>query len=105
MDRRAHAGPACAQVRGACRIERGDEPDTDDRANFFGGSQSRRNVHAPQTHISSFLVCRVSRLEPTLVVKISDTYQHSVGHQAWTRVDGFSEAVIARIAASEEAMH
>jgi len=32
-------------------------------------------------------------------------YQHGVGHGAWTRVDGFSEAVIAWIAASEETMH
>jgi hypothetical protein len=31
--------------------------------------------------------------------------QHGVGHQAWTRVDGFSEAVIAWIAASEEMIH
>ena len=33
------------------------------------------------------------------------SYQHGVGHGAWTRVDGFSEAVIAWIAASEETMH
>jgi hypothetical protein len=33
------------------------------------------------------------------------SYQHGVGHSAWTRVDGFSEAVIAWIAASEETMH
>jgi hypothetical protein len=33
------------------------------------------------------------------------SYQHGVGHGAWTRVNGFSEAVIAWIAASEEAMH
>lgn len=32
------------------------------------------------------------------------SYQHGVGHGAWTRVDGFSEA-IAWIAASEEIMH
>jgi uncharacterized protein (DUF58 family) len=31
-------------------------------------------------------------------------YQHGVGHGAWTRVNGFSEAVIAWIAASEETM-
>ena len=30
------------------------------------------------------------------------SYQHGVGHGAWRRVDGFSEAVIAWIAASEE---
>ena len=32
-------------------------------------------------------------------------YQHGVGHDAWTRVNGFSEAVIAWIAASEATMH
>ncbi len=30
------------------------------------------------------------------------SYQHGVGHGAWTRVDGFSEAVIKWIAAQEE---
>ena len=30
------------------------------------------------------------------------SYQHGVGHGAWRRVDGFSEAVIAWIAAQEE---
>ncbi len=33
------------------------------------------------------------------------SYQHGVGHGAWQRVDGFSEAIIAWIAASEETMH
>ena len=33
------------------------------------------------------------------------SYQHGVRHDAWQRVDGFSEAVIAWIAASEETMH
>lgn len=33
------------------------------------------------------------------------SYQHGVGHGDWLRVDGFSEAVIAWIAASEETMH
>ena len=33
------------------------------------------------------------------------SYKHGVGHGVWTRVDGFSEAVIAWIAASEETMH
>ncbi|MBR0870859.1 TROVE domain-containing protein [Bradyrhizobium tropiciagri] len=32
------------------------------------------------------------------------SYQHGVGHGAWTRVDGFSEAVIAWIAASEHTL-
>ncbi|HEX4303898.1 MAG TPA: TROVE domain-containing protein [Rhizomicrobium sp.] len=33
------------------------------------------------------------------------SYQHGVGHGDWSRVDGFSEAVIAWIAASEETKH
>src|SRR5271163_688554 len=33
------------------------------------------------------------------------SYQHGVGNGPWKRVDGFSEAVIAWIAASEETMH
>jgi 60 kDa SS-A/Ro ribonucleoprotein len=33
------------------------------------------------------------------------SYHHGVGHGAWTRVDGFSEAVIAWIAATEDATH
>ena len=33
------------------------------------------------------------------------SYQHGVRHDAWQRVDGFSEAVIAWIAAAEESMH
>ncbi|PAY06219.1 TROVE domain-containing protein [Bradyrhizobium sp. UFLA03-84] len=33
------------------------------------------------------------------------SYQHGVGHGPWTRVDGFSEAVIAWISASEQTMH
>jgi 60 kDa SS-A/Ro ribonucleoprotein len=33
------------------------------------------------------------------------SYQHGVGHGPWTRVHGFSEAVVAWIAASEETMH
>src|SRR5215472_4914506 len=33
------------------------------------------------------------------------SYQHGVGHGKWTRVDGFSEAVIAWIAATDETMH
>jgi hypothetical protein len=33
------------------------------------------------------------------------SYQHGVGHGPWQRVDGFSEAVIAWIAAQEETMH
>ena len=32
-------------------------------------------------------------------------YQHGVGHDAWTRANGFSEAVNAWIAASEATMH
>ena len=40
---------------------------------FFGGSQQRRAVHAPQTKQFDFLVCRVFAAKPTLVVKTSDT--------------------------------
>jgi hypothetical protein len=32
-------------------------------------------------------------------------YQHGVGHGDWTRVDGFSEAVIGWIATSEVTLH
>jgi hypothetical protein len=33
------------------------------------------------------------------------SYQHGVGHGPWTRVNGFSEAVVAWIAASETTLH
>lgn len=33
------------------------------------------------------------------------SYQHGVGHGAWTRVNGFSEAVVAWIAASETTLN
>ncbi|HEV2157330.1 TROVE domain-containing protein [Bradyrhizobium sp.] len=33
------------------------------------------------------------------------SYQHGVGHGAWTRVNGFSEAVVAWLAASETALN
>ncbi|MBW7967098.1 hypothetical protein [Bradyrhizobium sp. BR 10261] len=33
------------------------------------------------------------------------SYQHGVGYGAWTRVNGFSEAVVAWIAASETALN
>jgi len=33
------------------------------------------------------------------------SYQHGVGHGPWTRVDGFSEAVVAWIAESEQTLH
>jgi len=33
------------------------------------------------------------------------SYKHGVGHGDWLRVDGFSEAVIEWIAASEETKH
>ncbi|TGN89531.1 VWA domain-containing protein [Bradyrhizobium yuanmingense] len=33
------------------------------------------------------------------------SYQHGIGHGAWTRVNGFSEAVVAWIAASETALN
>jgi hypothetical protein len=80
-----------------------------------------------QPHSSTFLgraVTEIDRKDHRLIVftdeqshdKVSNpkgrgymvnvaSYQHGVGHEAWTRVDGFSEAVIAWIAASEETMH
>jgi hypothetical protein len=33
------------------------------------------------------------------------SHQHGVGHAVWTRVNGFSEAVVAWIAASETALN
>jgi 60 kDa SS-A/Ro ribonucleoprotein len=80
-----------------------------------------------QPHASTFLgkaVTEVDRKGDRLIVftdeqshdKVSNpkgdgymvnvaSYQHGVGQGAWTRVDGFSEAVIAWIAMSEEAVH
>jgi hypothetical protein len=80
-----------------------------------------------QPHGSTFLgkaVTQIDRKGDRLIVftdeqshdKVSDpkgrgtmvnvaSYQHGVGHGAWTRVHGFSEAVIGWIAASEETMH
>jgi hypothetical protein len=80
-----------------------------------------------QPHSSTYLgkaVTEIDRKGDRLIVftdeqshdKVSDpkgrgymvnvaSYQHGVGHGAWTRVDGFSEAVIAWIAASEDTMH
>jgi hypothetical protein len=61
-----------------------------DRLIVFTDEQSHDNVSAPKGR--GYMVNVAS-------------YQHGVGHGAWTRVDGFSEAVIAWIAASEETMH
>jgi 60 kDa SS-A/Ro ribonucleoprotein len=61
-----------------------------DRLIVFTDEQSHDAVPAPKAR--GFMVNVAS-------------YQHGVGHGAWTRVDGFSEAVIAWIAASEETMH
>jgi 60 kDa SS-A/Ro ribonucleoprotein len=80
-----------------------------------------------QPHGSTFLgkaVTQIDRKGDRLIVftdeqshdKVSDpkgrgtmvnvaSYQHGVGHGAWTRVHGFSEAVIGWIAASEQTMH
>ena len=62
----------------------------DDRLIVFTDEQSHDAVPAPKGR--GYMVNVAS-------------YQHGVGHGAWTRVDGFSEAVIAWIAASEETMH
>jgi hypothetical protein len=61
-----------------------------DRLVVFTDEQSHDTVPEP-------------RARGTLVNVAS--YQHGVGHDAWTRVNGFSEAVIAWIAASEATMH
>jgi len=69
----AHAAEACAQARGACRRERGDEPDTDDRADLFVRSATAAQCSRAANERFVFSVCRMLRLKPTLVVKISDT--------------------------------
>ncbi|MHC2463052.1 TROVE domain-containing protein [Bradyrhizobium embrapense] len=61
-----------------------------DRLIVFTDEQSHDQVPAPKEH--GYLVNVAS-------------YQHGVGHGPWTRVDGFSEAVIAWIAASEATAH
>jgi hypothetical protein len=70
---------ARAQVRGACRRERGDEPDTDGRASFFESSQNaarrrqRRNIPFP--------VCRTcaNRWSLWLVMRGLDPRIHQSG--------------------------
>jgi 60 kDa SS-A/Ro ribonucleoprotein len=59
-----------------------------DRLIVFTDEQSHDEVPAPKGR--GYLVNVAS-------------YQHGVGNGPWRRVDGFSEAVIAWIAASEEA--
>ena len=61
-----------------------------DRLIVFTDEQSHDQVPEP-------------RARGTLVNVAS--YQHGVGHGAWTRVNGFSEAVVEWIAASETALH
>jgi len=62
----------------------------DDRLIVFTDEQSHDQVPEP-------------RARGTMVNVAS--YQHGVGHGAWTRVNGFSEAVVAWIAASETALN
>ncbi|HLG83844.1 MAG TPA: vWA domain-containing protein [Bradyrhizobium sp.] len=91
------------------------------------GFALRDAIIGSQPHGSTFLgkaVAEIDRKDDRLIVftdeqshdKVGDpkargymvnvaSYQHGVGHAAWTRVDGFSEAVIAWIAAQEETMH
>jgi len=91
------------------------------------GFALRDAIIGSQPHGSTFLgkaVAEIDRKGDRLIVftdeqshdKVGDpkargymvnvaSYQHGVGHAAWTRVDGFSEAVIAWIAAQEETMH
>ena len=91
------------------------------------GFALRDSIVNSQPHGSTFLgkaVSEIDRKGERLIVftdeqshdKVSDpkgrgymvnvaSYQCGVGHGAWTRVHGFSEAVIAWLAASEETMH
>jgi len=91
------------------------------------GFALRDAIVGSQPHGSTFLgkaVAEIDRKGDRLIVftdeqshdKVSDpkgrgymvnvaSYQHGVGHGAWTRVHGFSEAVIAWIAVSEETVH
>lgn len=61
-----------------------------DRLIVFTDEQSHENVGAPKGR--------------GYIVNVA-SYQHGVGTGAWMRVDGFSEAVIAWIAAQEETRH
>ena len=61
-----------------------------DRLIVFTDEQSHDKVPAPKARGTMVNVA---------------SYQHGVGHGHWTRVNGFSETVIAWIAASEETMH
>jgi 60 kDa SS-A/Ro ribonucleoprotein len=91
------------------------------------GFALRDAIVSSQPHGSTYLgkaVTEIDRKDDRLIVftdeqshdQVSDpkgrgymvnvaSYQHGVGHGAWTRVHGFSEAVIAWLAASEETMH
>jgi hypothetical protein len=60
-----------------------------DRLIAFTDEQSHDSVPAPKARGTMVNVA---------------SYQHGVGHGAWTRVDGFSEAVIGWIALSEETL-
>ena len=62
----------------------------DDRLIVFTDEQSHDSVPAPRG--KGYMVNVAS-------------YQHGVGHGDWQRVDGFSDAVISWIVASEETMH
>lgn len=62
----------------------------EDRLIVFTDEQSQDRVPAPKGN--------------GIMVNVA-SYQHGVGHGPWLRVDGFSEAVIAWIAAQEMVMH
>ena len=71
---RGSRGKARAQVRGACRRERGDEPDTDGRANPDGSQHAARRQRRDRIFVDRFAAMIAA--QPTLVVKMSDTSLH-----------------------------
>jgi len=67
---------ARAHKRGACRRERGDEPDTDDRANLKGFANGGAPFIAPRQNLFVIRFAAHHAAQPTLVVKMSDTSHH-----------------------------
>ena len=76
---------------------------------FMSGDEERLrkimevNFFAPTEFIREALPLLSASRSPIIVNVAS--YEHGVAHADWQRVNGFSEAVVAWIAASEETMH